>query len=147
MKMMRMQPEDLDAVIKIEEKYFSDPWSKQSFLQSLEQNYAVLVVARQEPEIAGYGCLYQIADEGEILKVAVSPHFRQQGIGLMLVDALLEAGRQLGGRTFILDVRQSNEAALKLYTKAGFQKVCLQKDFYEKPREDGWLMTLDLSGN
>ena len=73
---------DLDGVMVIENQCFTDPWSRKGFEESLEQESArLLVVENDEGSVAGYCCIYQVMDEGEIVNVAVSPEYQSRGTG------------------------------------------------------------------
>ena len=138
----KMREEDLQAVMDIEQVSFPDPWTKEGFRQSMEQPYSLMLTARLNDEIIGYCCLYHILDEGEIINVAIHPRYRGRGLGSQMLGQMLDMGKALGIVRFILDVRDSNISARKLYEKAGFKKIAIQKNFYETPTEDGWLMEL-----
>ncbi len=133
---------DLDEILKIEQCSFTDPWSRQGFEDALKYEYSSLLAARVNGRMAGYCCLYHIMDEGEIVNVAVAETFRGKGIGERMMQALLALGRSKGVDRFILDVRVGNAPAIKLYKKMGFFPLALEKNFYENPVEDGWLMEL-----
>lgn len=86
-----MTAEDMDAVLIVENACFTDPWSRKSFEDSLNEPSAHLLVMAEEvkEEVAGYCCLYHALDEGEIVNVAVAPEYRQKGYGGELVRALM----------------------------------------------------------
>lgn len=136
---------DLNRVLAIEQASFGDPWSRAGFEDCLEQPYAVMLVARRQDRVIGYCCLYHMLDEGEIINVAIAPEARGQGVGLQMLEALLAAGKARGITRFLLDVRLSNTAAQRLYEKAGFMVLARQKNFYQSPTEDAWLMELNVS--
>lgn len=133
---------DIPEIIKIERESFSDPWSSKAFEDTLTYSYATMLTAKVKDQVAGYCCLYHILDEGEIVNVAIAPQFRRTGIGMNMLTCLIERGKMLGVRRFVLDVRVSNVCAIGLYEKAGFKKLVIQKNFYECPPEDAWLMEL-----
>ena len=135
-------PENAKAIAVIEEACFTDPWSMQGIIDALTYSYSTMLTAAVDGNIAGCACLYQMADEGEIINVAVAPKYQGNGIGKMLLMELIKRGTARGITRFILDVRVSNEKAVGLYEKAGFRKLVLQKGFYGNPPEDGWLMEL-----
>lgn len=135
-----MQLNDLDSIMEIEEASFTDAWTRSGFEESLTQTYAKMFTAKIGETVVGYCCLYHILDEGEIINVAIHPNWRGRGLGGRMLGFLLEEGRKDGVNRFILDVRESNVAAQKLYESAGFKKIALQKRFYDTPVEDGWLM-------
>lgn len=140
-----MTAADLDRVLDIERASFGDPWSRAGFEDCLEQPYAVMLAARRQDRVIGYCCLYHMLDEGEIINVAIAPEERGQGVGLQMLEALLKTGKARGITRFLLDVRLSNTAAQRLYEKAGFMILARQKNFYQSPTEDAWLMELNVS--
>lgn len=135
-----MQPQDLAQVCRIEKENFSLPWSEKSFLESMERNDTVFLTALVNDEVAGYIGCYCIAGTGEITNVAVSVAYRRRGIGGMLLKKLYEEGAALDTREFFLEVRESNEAAISLYSRQGFVKEGIRKNFYEKPVENAVIM-------
>ena len=136
----KMQPSDLAQVCEIEKENFSLPWSEKSFADSMERNDTVFLVALADDEVAGYIGCYCIAGEGEITNVAVKSSYRRKGIGGMLLEKLYEEGALLETREFFLEVRESNEAAIALYSRQGFVKEGIRKNFYEQPVENALIM-------
>ena len=136
-----MTEADLLRVFEIEQSCFSDPWTLNGFKDSLNEASAhLLVIEDNVCEIAGYACLYQVVDEGEIVNVAIDPKYRQQGYGAKLVRALVDLGLNLGAERFFLEVRKSNVAGQALYSSLGFEECGIRKGFYENPKEDAVLM-------
>ena len=84
--------------------------------------------------------MYLSMDEGEITNVAVCAEERGQGIGGLLLDELLRIGEQKGITKIVLEVRVSNDSAIRLYERKGFQNVGVRKGLYEFPEEDGFIM-------
>lgn len=141
-----MTETDLEVVLSIEESCFSDAWTKQNFLDSLNEKTAhLLVIESESGDIAGYACLYQVLDEGEIVNVAIDPNCRQKGFGAALVNGLMNLGRELGAERFFLEVRKGNVAGRALYTSLGFVECGIRKGFYENPKEDAVLMMWEMS--
>ena len=136
----KMQPEDLAEVCKIEKDNFSLPWSEKSFLESMEREDTVFLVALEDEDVAGYIGCYCIAGAGEITNVAVKASHRRKGIGGKLLQKLYEEGVALDTREYFLEVRESNEAAIGLYLSQGFVKEGIRKNFYEKPVENAVIM-------
>lgn len=136
----KMQPGDLAQVCEIEKDNFSVPWSEKSFSESMERNDTIFLAALAGDEVAGYLGCYCIAGIGEITNVAVKTSYRRKGIGGMLLEKLYEEGINLDTQEFFLEVRESNEAAIGLYTRQGFVKEGIRKNFYEKPVENAVIM-------
>ena len=103
----RMTAGDLEAVIRIEQKSFPDPWSFQSFQESLGQPQAIWMVIEKadgkEKWPIGYAGVYTVLDEGEIVNVAMEPEERGKGYGKILVEKLMEEGAKRGVSDFYLE--------------------------------------------
>lgn len=141
-----MKEADASKVAEMEKLCFSRPWSEKGFLDSLKLSYTCFLVAEEENtgKITGYIGIYFFVDEGEITNVAVHPDARNQGIGNALVAAMLEEAEKRGVDTVILEVRRSNDAAIHLYGKAGFEAIGIRKGFYDLPKEDAVIMNRKL---
>lgn len=135
-----MEEKDLDQVARIEQDYFSMPWSRQAFLDSLRLSHTLYLVAEAEGKIAGYCGCYQLLEEAEIVNVAVDGPYRGQGVGRMLLTELMRLGLARGAFAYTLEVRVSNAPAIRLYESLGFESVGIRKNFYEKPVEDAMIM-------
>ncbi len=136
---------DLEAVIEIERASFSSPWTEKMLRAEIEGNpFARFVLARRrrDREILGYVCYWLVFDELRLMNVAVAPPVRRRGIARMLVDHALAEGRSQGVRRMTLEVRASNEPALRLYGRFGFERTAVRKDYYSDPKEDAILMEL-----
>lgn len=142
MSIRQMTEDDLEAVVRIEQKCFTDAWSIQSFQESLKEAAAHLLVvtSADDAEVIGYGCLYHAVDEGEIVNVAIAPEHRMKGLGAELVRGLMHLGGTLGETRFFLEVRSGNTAGKRLYESLGFEVCGLRKGFYSNPKEDAVLM-------
>lgn len=136
----KMQAEDLPEVCEIEKDNFSLPWSEKSFKDSMGRNDTVFLVALADGEVAGYIGCYCIAGTGEITNVAVKASHRRNGIGGKLLERLYQEGAAFDTQEFFLEVRESNEAAIGLYSRQGFVKEGIRKNFYEMPVENALIM-------
>ncbi len=134
---------DISPIAEIEKVCFSTPWSENSILESMNAK-TVFYVARKSNSVAGYMGVSIIAGEGYVTNVAVLPKFRRQGIGEKLLSSVIKNHKD--ELDFIsLEVRVSNDAAISLYKKMGFEIVGTRKRFYEHPTEDALIMTKTLS--
>lgn len=137
--------EDIEAIYNIELESFSVPWSLESITKELENEVAYYVVAEEDGQVLGYAGLWDVVGEGQITNIAVRPSGRRKGIGKKLVEGLMAYGKEEGLEVLILEVRASNEAAIRLYSQAGFKDIGKRKNYYTKPTEDAILMALTLS--
>jgi ribosomal-protein-alanine N-acetyltransferase len=136
--------DDVPAVMEIDRLSLPTPWSERSFHYELTENPAsCLLLAEREgevPQIVGLIGFWMLIDEAHISTIAVHPDCRRQGIGGML---LLEAIRQAiarGAELASLEVRQSNQDAVSLYQKHGFEFVGRRVGYYRDNQEDAILM-------
>lgn len=136
----KMRKEDLTQVAAIEAATFSEPWSAKGFEDTLQMTNVLFLVAEQEHVICGYCGIYFALDEGEITNVAVDRTYRRQGVGSQLVGAMLAQAQKQGIKNYILEVRVSNQNAIALYKKHGFQIEGTRKNFYRMPIEDAYIM-------
>ena len=144
----RMQPEDLDEVLAIERQSFTMPWSRGAFLYEMQQNrVARCWVMREGGHIAGYICLWEIADEIHVTNVAVDPAYRRRGIGRALVGGVLDDARERRLRLIVLEVRPSNLEARRLYESFGFRVVGRRRGYYYDTGEDALVMEADLTAS
>ncbi len=134
-----MKAQDIPAVAMIEKQLFSQPWSEQAFLDSLQQD-TLFLTAWSGNIIAGYCGMYCFSGEGEIVNVAGATGWQNQGVGYRMLNVLKEQSQEKDIRRLILEVRVSNAPAVHLYEKLGFHSCGVRKDLYELPREDGMIM-------
>jgi [ribosomal protein S18]-alanine N-acetyltransferase len=135
-----MEEEDIDQVVLIEKDSFSDPWSKQSFLDDLGNPSALSLVVKLGREVVGYACLWQTGMELHIGNIAVAGKHRRKGIGKLLMERIMQEGIQRGCESMLLDVRESNQAAINLYEQFGFVHLSRRKGYYRFPNEDALVM-------
>lgn len=138
-----VREELLPQIVGIERECFSLPWTEQMLRSQLEGERCVFLAALEENTVLGYVGLAYVLDEGYISNVAVAPAHRRRGAGDALIAELIRRGRALRLAFLTLEVRESNAAAVALYAKHGFLVVGRRKGYYEKPREDALLMTLE----
>ena len=134
----------LDQVAEIEKMCFSDPWSRRMLSEHLENECAATLVAQgSDGTVLGYAGLLVILDEGYITNVAVRPDYRRQGIAgeLLNVFRRFAEGNKLAFLT--LEVRESNAPARALYEKNGYKEVGVRKNYYDHPKENAIIMTLE----
>ena len=141
-----MRREDLTAVLEIERRAFSQPWSRAFFERELATPFARLTVAMDESraQLVGYSCRWRVTDEVHLLNVAVHPARRGGGIGRMLVEAVIGEAREIRARTMFLEVRAGNVAARRLYRRLGFRDLGVRRGYYG-PGQDAIVMELRLS--
>ncbi len=93
--------------------------------------------------VTGYAGLWLMTDESHITTIAVDPDFQGNGIGELLLVALIDRSQQIGARWLTLEVRVSNTGAQKLYEKYTFKEMGLRRRYYSDNGEDALVMWTD----
>lgn len=139
---------DLDAVIEVMDAAFDDrfgeAWTRSQCAGILPLPGVRLVLARTaEGAAAGFSLLRIVADEAELLLLAVAPRFRRRGIGRRLLDQFLDQARDAGSGRVHLEVRDGNPA-VAMYRAAGFSIAGRRRKYY-RGRGGGEFDALTLS--
>jgi len=140
-----MRPVDLVPVVAIEQAAYPFPWSDGIFRDCLRVGYCCWVV-EQESAVIGYGIMQVVARESHILNLCVHPAYHRQGFGRALLARLLDLARDHRADTVLLEVRPTNEAAIALYTRVGFNEVGVRRSYYpgHKGKEDALILARSL---
>jgi ribosomal-protein-alanine N-acetyltransferase len=101
---------------------------------------------RQDPVI-GFVGVWLIVDEAHIVTVAVRDSYRRRGIGELLLIAAIEVALMNERDAVSLECRVSNDAAIALYHKYGFQRLGIRPRYYSDNREDAVIMTAERIGS
>lgn len=134
---------DLAEIVRIERASFGDPWSESTFHAILTRSNAELLVAGEDAgPPCGYAATWWVEDQGELGNVAVAEEVRGRGVALALLDAAFSKLRDRGVRECFLEVRESNEAARRLYERLGFSVVGRRRNYYRRPAEDALVMRI-----
>ena len=105
---------------------------------------AVLLALGEGGGLLGYAVLSAVLDEGNLDNIAVAPEHRRRGVAEALLSALTGFSREKLA-VLMLEVRASNVPAIALYEKHGFAAVGRRKNYYDAPKEDAILMTLEFT--
>ena len=130
----------LNALLLIEERCFSDPWSRGMMQSALEDPSVLLFILSEDETLVGYLMLMTVLPDGEILNIAVLPEYRRQGLADKLFDACYDHCLSVSMEMLFLEVRESNTPAISLYEKRGFVTVGRRKNYYRYPKEDALVM-------
>lgn len=138
----RMTDKHINELVEIEKSSFSRPWTYAGFESELDNDTAVFFVAVYNEKTVGYIGFHTVLDEGYISNIAVLPLYRRKGIGALLLNTAVEYCKENDISFLSLEVRKSNNSAISLYRKFGFENVGERKRFYSEPVEDAYIMTL-----
>ena len=134
--------EDLDAVVALEADAFANPWSRETLERELRQSDVsrVYVLRAMGKRVAAFCACWLIFDELHINTVAVDPALRRQGLAVQLMEHVLEDAARHGADHATLEVRRSNEPALRLYQRLGFTVQAVRPRYYTSPEEDALIL-------
>lgn len=139
-KIEKMTLEDIEQIMEIENQSFKVPWKINDFIETLEYENIVFLVAKDNNNVVGYCGVYMSVDQADIANVAVSSLYRRKGIAQKLVADILSIAQRRTIKEVFLEVRQSNISAISLYEKMGFEQIGIRKAYYSNPKEDALLM-------
>ena len=131
---------DLNTIVLMEAEIFSDCWSRQSFEEILEHEAWQAIVAEHEGRIIGYACWMISVNEAHLANIAVDPAFRRKSVARRLLGHILKAVGERDCEYLLLEVRQSNEAAIVFYVGHGFELLYRRPGYYRHPVEDALVM-------
>jgi [ribosomal protein S18]-alanine N-acetyltransferase len=156
-----MTLDDVAQVMEIEQAVFTSPWSARAYRYEITKNdHSTMLVVRSAGTakdllghlksqlglvmplpVLGYAGLWILVDETHICTIAVHPQWQGRGLGDLLLLSLLDESKKLGAIRSTLEVRVSNNTAIALYQKYGFEIVSRRKRYYIDNNEDAYLMT------
>lgn len=145
MKSLRFAPLEaahIPAILEIEARVNTAPWSEKSFQNELTHAHGVFLVALVEGNVVGYGGFWMVIDEAHITTIAVSPDFQRKGIGRKLMIELLTRAKSRGMACSTLEVRAGNVPAISLYEDLGYVQSARRKSYYPDNQEDAIVMWL-----
>jgi len=134
---------DLEEVVAIEQSVYPHPWTRTNFADSLKNEYQAWVLRDQGGELMGYFLVMAVVDEAHLLNVAVAASWQGKGLGRFLLNQSVACARGLGMESMLLEVRPSNERALRIYRQYGFTEIGRRKGYYPAAngaREDAIVM-------
>ena len=123
-----MQAGDLDQVVALEQQAFSHPWSRKLYLDALTSYECWMRVV--EGEHGGHGVISQVLDEAHLLNIAVAVEQQGRGLGLQLLEHLMQRATERGCVECFLELRASNQSAYRLYERFGFNEIGRRRDYY-----------------
>lgn len=143
-----LTPSDLEAVMAIEQRAYSYPWTEGIFRDCMRVGYCCWCY-EIDGVIHGYGVMSAAAGESHILNLSVDPGSQRQGIGTKLMKHFMQLACRHNADTVMLEVRPTNTAAIRLYQKLGFNEIGVRRNYYPADhglREDALLLALTIPG-
>jgi ribosomal-protein-alanine N-acetyltransferase len=153
-----MREQDVATVQEIERDIFATPWPRNAYYRELaSRSSAHYVVLRQEgivelpvrapsdidPTIVGYGGMWRMYDEAHVTTIGIRRDLHHQGYGRILFAGLVQAAYDMGAKWVTLEVRTSNDNAMKMYEAFSFKVIGRRKGYYTDNGEDAIVMWSD----
>lgn len=135
--------DDIAGVMDLERMCFRTHWTREQFLLGLDRHAFRILGIRKRETLAAYVAFSVIAQEMEILNIAVHPFHRRKGLAKLLLAEVLCVCQRENVQQGFLEVRRSNVGAIDLYGKFGFTQVGTRKNYYPDNNEDALLYRLD----
>jgi ribosomal-protein-alanine N-acetyltransferase len=140
-----MRPEDIDAILDVEQSAYPFPWTRANFADSLAAGYSAWC-CRIDEAMVGYAVMMLVLDEAHLLNITVAPHWQRHGYGTLVMHHLFSTARRHGAKRMFLEVRPSNASGQGLYKRLGFETIGRRRGYYPAGtvREDAVVMALAL---
>jgi ribosomal-protein-alanine N-acetyltransferase len=134
---------DLSAIEAIEQEAYPTPWSRSMFASELAKPTSICLGAFEGRDLVGYVINSRYVDAWHVMNVAVAPERQRRGVASALLERLFELTRDDERRGYTLEVRVSNEDAIRLYERLGFESRGIRRGYYTDNREDALIMWRD----
>jgi ribosomal-protein-alanine N-acetyltransferase len=154
-----MREADVNTVQEIEREIFATPWPRNAYYRELASRASAhYVVLRHEgmvaapsrfrlpdldPTIVGYGGMWRMYDEAHVTTIGVRRDLQHHGYGRILFAGLVQASYDMGAKWITLEVRTTNENAMKMYESFAFKVIGRRKGYYTDNGEDAIVMWSD----
>ncbi len=150
MLIRRAVPDDVPSIRALEQQSETAAhWAEREydalFAHDAPRRIALVAVEEEAGHVLGFLIARCATSEWEIENVVVDREKRKQGLGIQIVRELLKQARAGGATSVLLEVRESNVAALRLYEKIGFTQRGIRKSYYSNPEENGLLLCLQIT--
>lgn len=120
------------------------PWSKKMFEEDRENSCSGYGFVVKNGKKVGYIGYRQVFEEAEITNLAIVKEEQKQGLAVELVKKWLKKMKREQVEVVFLEVRYSNQTAIRLYKKIGFQQVAVRKNYYQNPLEDAIILNYSI---
>mgnify|MGYP006282114919 CR=1 FL=1 len=128
--MVRLGPEHTDACLTLDEQALDGLWTREQWNRELSESRRPCFGLLDGPQLIGMACGWLVVDELHITAVAVHPERRRQGLGRLLLQALLQNASEAGALHATLEVSASNQGAVALYEACGFRTAGVRHGYY-----------------
>jgi ribosomal-protein-alanine N-acetyltransferase len=137
---------DLDQVMRVENDVYPFPWTRGNFEDALRAGYTSWAMVDSAGSMIAYAIAMLVVEEAHLLNLSVARAFQRQGYGWKMLEWIAQCTRDYGARSLMLEVRPSNDIALRLYKRYGFERIGVRPGYYPAVggREDAMVMRVPL---
>ena len=141
-RVRELELRDLSAIEAIEKRAYPTPWSRSMFASELAKPSSLCLGAFEQDtgKLIGYLIISRYVDAWHVMNVAVDPDYHRRGIATALLNRLFDLTAGDERRGYTLEVRVSNQDAIDLYEKLGFESRGVRRGYYTDNREDALIM-------
>jgi ribosomal-protein-alanine N-acetyltransferase len=143
LRIRELELHDLDAIESIEQRAYPTPWSRSMFASELAKPTSICLGAFEGDDLTGYVINSRYVDAWHVMNVAVDPDRQRRGVATALLLHLFHLTRDDERRGYTLEVRVSNDGAIRLYEQLGFESRGIRRGYYTDNREDALIMWKD----
>jgi [ribosomal protein S18]-alanine N-acetyltransferase len=139
-----MRYDDISSVQAIERDIFPSPWPRNAYAAELSQNrQASYIVLRHDGQLVGYAGIWRVAHEAHVTTIGVRAKDQGKGYGKALFAALLQRAYAMNAHWVTLEVRSTNDTAMRLYERFLFRAIGRRRGYYTDNGEDAVIMWSD----
>lgn len=128
----------LPGAVALDQRCLGGLWTEDGYRREIDSPNSDLLMVQtkaEQPQMIGLGCLWSILEEAHITILAIDPSYQRQGLGQALLLALLKSAWKRGLEWATLEVRASNQGAIALYQRFGFQEVGRRRKYYDNSED------------
>jgi [ribosomal protein S18]-alanine N-acetyltransferase len=140
----------LPEAVALDQRCLGGLWTLDGYQRELDSSHSDLLVLQpfvshldgstEQLPLAGIGCLWAILEEAHITVLGIDPAYQGQGLGQVMLHTLLLCAYRRGLEWATLEVRESNQIAIALYQKFGFQEIGRRRKYYPDNKEDALIL-------
>lgn len=147
MSIRLMNVDDLKVILELEHQLFTSSWQEEDFIYEIVANpFSYNFVLEENNEIIGYAGLWVTYEQSQITTIGIRKESQRKGYASKLMEFLLDFAKDKKCEVMSLEVRVSNDNAIKLYEKYGFKHAGIRKNYYQDNYEDAYLMVKEMEG-
>lgn len=144
MQIKRMEAADISQVVQMGQHCFAHPWTQEDYRKHYQEKDKIYLVCMHENHVVASSVVWCSFDTADLCNIVVAEPYRGRGIAERLLHESFCLCREMGVERVLLEVRESNLPAIKLYEKLHFQQISVRRNYYHDPMENAVIMELNL---